>query len=310
MTTEELRKAVREGVSQEMAHLLDDEDGPFRSPLRSVNQRLDKVLRQRNLALLTALVGFLAAIAGVTYAITSREALSNELTVNRIQLCNSALSSALAFREPQISSKGIPEPRSHFLARMLQQREGLRFAAHFNCGELHGFAQFDYLRSKALNELEQILYQLAPKRFPRHRRASCLTCRSSRGSPPAVAAAPVHAVPALPLGAGQSPAAGAGPTGQPSPQSGGHPSTGHTPGGGAGGGGGGRNPSPSAGSAPSAPASTEAPETASTGIPTGSTGSSGSTTTTSTAPEPPGLIEPVLELVCEVTAGVRLCTRR
>lgn len=162
MTSDELRLLVNTAVSAAVSDAIDQKLAPL-------NDRLDKVLKQRNFALVTALLCLLAGGAGVIYAITSRVALKEQAETNNSQLCSSAQSSALAFREPQISSSGVKEPQTHFLDRMLQQRETLRGAGDLNCTKLRGYAKFDYLRGKALVELDEILHDLDPQRFHRHR---------------------------------------------------------------------------------------------------------------------------------------------
>jgi hypothetical protein len=124
-----------------------------------VNDR-KAIVRQRNLALAASLVCLVAAIIGAILAITSREALHEQVDTNQIVLCGQGRSTALAFR------RALPgETRDHFVNRMVAQRATLLALGGLRCAEQRGFATFPYLRGKALAEIDEILREKAPRRF-------------------------------------------------------------------------------------------------------------------------------------------------
>lgn len=138
---------------------------------KGLSGRMAKNEQLRKIALITAFLCMVAAGFGAGYAIHSREqandantALHHELAanaeqvqVNRVSTCASARSVALAFREPQISAAGIPEPRGHFLARMSAQRASLEAAENLDCESLPHFQRFTAEVESALAELTLIL---------------------------------------------------------------------------------------------------------------------------------------------------------
>lgn len=137
-----------------------------------VEDQLHTNNRLRNLALATAIVCMVAAGFSAGYALTSREQLKSaktelagQIETNQLVVCSSARSTALAFREPQVSSDGTPEPQEHFINRMLAQRSTLQLAVPLHCTSLKGFATFPYLRAKALYEIQMVLHEVNPRRF-------------------------------------------------------------------------------------------------------------------------------------------------
>lgn len=154
--------------------------GEVTEALRRVLERLEGVDRNlrlnnrlRNIALCVAALCLIAAGFSAGYAVNSRrdaessaDALRDQQHANRVALCNSARSTALAFREPQVSADGTAEPREHFIERMLAQRTALGGVVNLNCAGLPGFAQFPYLRGRAIHEIEVRLHESDPRRFP------------------------------------------------------------------------------------------------------------------------------------------------
>lgn len=221
--------------------------------------KLSGALRRRNLALLTAILCLIAAAFSAGYALNSRTQLHDQITANATVVCATARSTALAFREPQISADGTKESNAHFLERMLAQRLTLIAAGRTDppCESLPGFATFPFLRARALYEIDQILHELRPDRFPRpHPPAkpgsvqpgpSASTSPSSSGPTAPVAASP-------PSG---SPAAGGGGSGSEGNGGGGGPKNTHPsnppPSGGEHEGGGGGNEGGSTGGSEGAP---------------------------------------------------------
>lgn len=130
--------------------------------LKPLEARFDKINRWRNIAWATAILCLVGASGSVGYAIKSNEALSDQTNTNRIVVCANARSTALAFREPQISSSGRKETKNHFLNRIVGQRETLLASGHLDCPEIPGFDTFEYLRGKALAEIDRILLKQAP----------------------------------------------------------------------------------------------------------------------------------------------------
>lgn len=130
--------------------------------IKPLEARLDKKDRQRNIALITAVLCLIAAAFSVGYAVKSNEALSDQSNTNRIVVCANARQQALSFREPQISSSGEKETKNHFLNRLVGQRETLVVSGNLSCPDIKGFDTFEYLRGKALAEIDQILLRQAP----------------------------------------------------------------------------------------------------------------------------------------------------
>jgi hypothetical protein len=180
--------------------------------LKKVMEQLRRNNRLRNVALFTACITLL--VAGITagYALHSEEtrnaaekaalaaevALKKELHTNRVFACNQARSIAVAFREPQISREGTPESTGHYIARMLAQRAQLGESKNLRCSLLPEFGVFPFLRARALHEIEVILHEEAPTRFPPPRPGR----KRLTASP-----APAPARPSGPVAANTSPAA-------------------------------------------------------------------------------------------------------
>lgn len=165
--------------------------------LRALGAGLSRNDRLRNVALLTAFLCLLAAGFSAGYAVKSREQLNiarnqlgDQIATNRVAVCASARSTAVAFREPQISSHGTPEPADHFIERMLAQREILR-AAKF-CSDLPGFATFPFLRARGLHEIEEVLHRANPHRFKSAKPLPSVTSAPSASSGEATGTAPQH----------------------------------------------------------------------------------------------------------------------
>lgn len=161
-------RATKELVEAQVAEGLDG----IKKHLVRIEGKLDASNRLRNLALITAVVCLIAAGFSAGYALTSREQLDTaklqlreQIETNRRVVCSTARSTAIAFREPQISADGTKEPQDHFIDRMLAQRETLRLAGPLHCVELPGFATFPFLRGRALYEIAALLHDANPKRF-------------------------------------------------------------------------------------------------------------------------------------------------
>lgn len=158
----------REEISDIVSEVVKEALQPLRTRLNELDENFKKLQRQRNLALVTALVCLIAASFSAGYGIQSREqaqdsqaALEDQIDFNQQQLCSSARSTALAFRFPQVSKNGKPETDKHFLDRMIGQRDSLLRAQNLRCPSLPGFDTFPYLRAKALAEIENIIMRLA-----------------------------------------------------------------------------------------------------------------------------------------------------
>ena len=141
-------------------------EGEFRDQVFSRLDAIDERLRRRDpirsIALVVAALCLLAAGGAFAYAISGREALNDQLDTNQLVLCAQARSvaAASAFR-----SRRVNETHEEFLNRMLAQRFQLLAVGDLMCPDLPGFATFAYLRGKAINEINDILRRLAPKRF-------------------------------------------------------------------------------------------------------------------------------------------------
>jgi hypothetical protein len=169
---EELTATQREAVRELVDAQNDEAFEAINKRLDRIDAKLDSNNRLRNLALATAMICLIAAGFSAGYALTSRQQLDtakaqlkNQIATNKRVVCASARSTALAFREPQISADGKAESQAHFIDRMLAQRETLRLAGPLNCSELRGFATFPFLRGRALYEIASLLYAANPKRF-------------------------------------------------------------------------------------------------------------------------------------------------
>jgi hypothetical protein len=256
-------------------------------------KRLDSIERQRTLALVVAVLSFVVAVVAVLYAINREDALQEQLKANRHSSalnrkanCAQAKTAALAPRQEPVGG----ETRNHYLNRLEAQREQLLAVGGLHCPSLHGFATFSYLRGQALSEIEAILHRLAPEKL---RRALGIRGQLSDSGQTITTAA---ILPPLSV-----PADGGGSTGGPS-----HPAL----------------PSPSpGGSAPShlspTPASKQPPPNApEIGVPEPSPSPSAPSEPGGQAPEPepepkePGLLDPALGAVCELSRGIELCTSR
>lgn len=138
---------------------------------KALSGRMSRNEQLRRIALITALLCMIAAGFGAGYAVHSREQADHandelhaqlaqnrhETEVNRLGICASARSVALAFREPQISADGTAEPPAHFRARMVAQRASLNAATDLECASLPGFAAFPTERTEALAEITEAL---------------------------------------------------------------------------------------------------------------------------------------------------------
>lgn len=164
MTDDRLKTLISEALDEKLK--------PLRDAQAAQAKRFDNNERLRNWALATAIICLIAASFSVGYAINAREyatssrnALHEQVATNIAVVCSTARSTALAFREPQISAAGKPETQHHFLERMIAQRETLLAAGNLHCPSIKGFDTFPFLRARALDEIEAILAKEAPKKL-------------------------------------------------------------------------------------------------------------------------------------------------
>lgn len=287
--------------------------GDVAAALRRVLGRLEEIdaalaanNRLRNIALVVATLCLISAAFSAGYALHSRDqandaekALREQVHINRIQQCSSARSTALAFREPQISADGTPEPIHHFIERMLAQRALLDEVVNLRCAAFPGFATFPYLRAAAIHEIEVVLHRSSPSRFKPPEPLRVITPNRSTGAAPGEAAGgkPTATVPTA--------------TTAPTHHAEHHPAATHTEGGG--------NTHPGGSGAGTQPAEGPPPVPEPSGPVTAPAESgSGSTTPEPAAPveaaPPPrsgagGAVEAIGELVCHLNLlGVTVCT--
>lgn len=113
-----------------------------------------KETRQKNIAMLTAGICVIVAIAGVVFGIVSRAQLTNQSDSNEalgdqnaIVICALGQQTADAYRTP------LPgEGRRHYLRRMRTQRNILTVVKDLDCG-----SSFERRRDEALDQLREIL---------------------------------------------------------------------------------------------------------------------------------------------------------
>lgn len=250
-------------------------------------ERVDKIAGQRTLALLTAALSLIVAIAAILYGINREDALQKQLSTNSIVVCASAKSTALAPRKEPLAG----ESRNRYLNRLESQRELLLAVGGLHCPSLRGFATFSVLRARALLEIEAILQRLAPGKL------RAILGGEQIGEESTPDASVTATVP------GSTDTAGGGDTAAGPKQ----------PGAGAGGGtGDGADPDPG----PQKPDPPPVAEPDPPPPPVTSTPASEPPPESNPEPEPeepqskPGLLDPALGIVCEITQGVRLCTPR
>lgn len=167
MTTEEHIAQVESRLSKQLKEAAEKIEEKVDEGDEAREGRITQILRQRNLAIATATICLVVAIVAVSNAITAVEARDDQVKTNRVVLCAQGRSTALAFREPQISATGEKETREHYLNRMVGQRALLLSLGGLKCTEQKGFATFPFLRGKALVEIAGILKDEAPGRFRR-----------------------------------------------------------------------------------------------------------------------------------------------
>lgn len=116
----------------------------------------------RTISLIVAALCLIAAGISAGVAVTSREALNDQRTTNQLLLCaqGRSVAAGATFR----SQRGS-ETREQFLDRMLAQRFQLLALGSLDCPTLPGFDTFAFQRGKALNEINDILRNLAPRRY-------------------------------------------------------------------------------------------------------------------------------------------------
>lgn len=261
MTSEQIRKAVEEAQ-------------------KPLVERVDKIAKQRTLALLVAALSLITAATAIVYGINREAAFQAQLDANRRQtavsrivVCAAAKNTALSPRQEPLGS----ESRNHYLNRLESQREQLVATAGLHCPSLKGFATFSFLRSRAITEIETILRRLAPAKLQRALDQELGT------SAPTTSTSPTFA--------GTAPNESAAPEQSKPPESK-HPPN-HDSG-----------KTPDHGGSKEPPVTTPAP--APTETPTTATPAEQSP---QSSPEKPGFLDPTIELVCEVTAGIELCHR-
>jgi hypothetical protein len=134
---------------------------PILDRLDRLDKRVETLTGQRTLGFITAAIGLLVGIVAVAYAINREAALKEQITINRGATCAQAKVTALAPRKSQLAGESL----NHYLNRLQAQREQLLAASGLKCPSLPGFATFPFLRAQALDEIDRILLQRAPKKL-------------------------------------------------------------------------------------------------------------------------------------------------
>lgn len=126
------------------------------SILERVDQRLEKLEQNRvtiMVSMLCAVVCLCGFVFALSYAINSREQLSDQIDANETSICAQAKSAAGGY------NKRLPdESREAFLLRLEGRRDVLIAAGKLDCETLSGNKPFDSIRGKALLELDRILF--------------------------------------------------------------------------------------------------------------------------------------------------------
>lgn len=126
------------------------------SILERVDQRLEKLEQNRvtiMVSMLCAVVCLCGFVFALSYAINSREQLSDQIDSNELSICAQAKSAAAGY------NKRLPdESREAFLLRLEGRRDVLIAAGKLDCETLSGNKPFDSIRGKALLELDRILF--------------------------------------------------------------------------------------------------------------------------------------------------------
>lgn len=251
-------------------------------------ERVDKLAQQRTWLLVITALSLIIAAVSILYGINREQAFQDQLTTNRTVVCGTVKSTALAPRKEPVAG----ESRDHYLNRLEAQREQLLAVGDLECPTLPGFATFPVLRARALLEIETILRRLAPEKL----RQALGTSAPSTQSNPAIAETPSPTTVTAPAGAPTKPSTG---------HAGGHEHPQHEPSSPPGGGkgtGGGDDESGAEG-----PSGEPPPEETTTSNPPAT---SPPPEEEPTATAKPGVLDPVLNTVCEVTHGIQLCSPR
>lgn len=183
-------------ASDELRELFEEKLKPVREKLDALDAGFHRRERERFVLLSLCGLCLLIAAFSVGFGINRGQALDDQIEANQQSICSQVRSTAVSYRQ------ALPgETQRSFIDRLLAQRATLLNVGDLNCSAIPGFASFPYLRGRALDEIERIIRELAPKRLPRPERTRIEASRDdtiipAAALPPAPpAAGPVASVP-------------------------------------------------------------------------------------------------------------------
>jgi hypothetical protein len=150
---EDAPKSRKGLVETELAELFDEKLGPIKA-------QLDKRERERFALLGLCGICLIIAAASLYFAVSRGLALDDQIDRNQQIVCSQVRSTAVGYRVqlPQ-------ETQRAYVDRLLAQRATLLAIGSLECSKVPGFVTFPYLRGRALDDIERILGEIAPKRL-------------------------------------------------------------------------------------------------------------------------------------------------